>query len=214
MKKYIAFVILLCLGFIQGHLDAQTAGVPKEFGIAAGGFTNFPANKHYLDETISAFCLEPYIRSGRHEFSLGILFPLGTGAMFFSDETLYPRPGAVAEYKYYVFNPEGRENLFIHYAFQYMRFKGTYDLLHSADPYQFTEKDMYINHVIGLGYHLFFDTKGRFGLYYTLDYMISSAGYQVTGPMRDPGYWTTRYLWNHLSTNFGLTFKICPLKKP
>jgi hypothetical protein len=44
----------------------------QEFGITAGGFTNFPANKNYLKENISVFYIAPYLRIGRHEFTAGL----------------------------------------------------------------------------------------------------------------------------------------------
>ena len=72
---------------------------------------------------------------------------------------------------------------------------------------------MYINNVIGLGYNLYFDTEGRFGLYYTLDYLISQTGYKLAGPGSNTNSWTTQYVWNNLSTHIGLIFKLTSLKK-
>jgi hypothetical protein len=67
--------------------------------------------------------------------------------------------------------------------------------------------------VIGLGYNLFFDINRRFGLYYTLDYVISQTGYKLDAPSYTDNTWTTRYIWNNLSTHVGLSFKITSLKK-
>jgi hypothetical protein len=67
--------------------------------------------------------------------------------------------------------------------------------------------------VIGLGYNLFFDTGGRFGLYYTLDYVISQTGYKLGTPGIKNTSWNVQYLWDHLSTNFGFIFKLTSLKK-
>jgi hypothetical protein len=72
---------------------------------------------------------------------------------------------------------------------------------------------MYINNVIGLGYNLFFDMDERFGLYYILDYVISQAGYRVGTPDANDDSWTTQYIWNNLSTHFGLSFKVTSIKK-
>jgi hypothetical protein len=71
-----------------------------------------------------------------------------------------------------------------------------------------TEKDMYINNIIGLGYSLYFDNQERFGFYYILDYVISQAGYQVSanGTRKTP--WMTQYIWNNLSNQVGFTFRL------
>jgi hypothetical protein len=60
---------------------------------------------------------------------------------------------------------------------------------------------------------LFFDINRRFGLYYTLDYVISQAGYKLRTDAFNGNSWQTQYIWNNLSTNFGLIFKITSLKK-
>ncbi len=208
-----AVLLLLSLGTAGENLNAQAVSTLKEFGLAVGGFTNFPLNQDYLTRTVSAFYLAPYVRCDRHEFTVGLVCPIGADALHFGNETLSPRPGMLADYKFYVFDPNGRENLFIHYAFQYIRLKGYHDEDHGGIVYSLTEKDMYINHIIGLGYHLFFDMNARFGLYYTLDYMISGAGYQVSSGAQNSDSWSTTYLWNHLSTNFGLTFKLASLNR-
>jgi len=182
----------------------------QEFGITAGGFTNFPANKNYLKENISVFYIAPYLRIGRHEFTAGIVYPLTTQALCFSDyNNIHSRLGALAGYKFYIFNVYYRENLFVHYSFQYLRFAGTSNLNGwTGDPFKWKETDMYINNVIGIGYNLFFDTDARFGLYFTLDYVISQAGYKLDVPHSNKTSWATQYIWNNLSTHIGLGFKI------
>jgi hypothetical protein len=216
MNRFIT--ILLTALFICAtsyKLFSQPANDMKEFGITTGGFTNFPANQNYLKENMSAFYLAPYLRAGQHEFSVGIVYPLRTNGLYFTDNKINPRLGAIAGYKFYIFNVEGRENLFIHYSFMYLRFNGNYDAFDSLSnqTYQKTESDTYINNVIGLGYNLFFDTDARFGLFYTLDYIISQAGYKLGTPDYTGNSWTTRYIWNNLSTHFGLSFKLTSLKK-
>ncbi|MCX6284320.1 MAG: hypothetical protein NTW31_08810 [Bacteroidetes bacterium] len=215
MKKVFALLLTIQLLIsISTKLFSQSDPVKQDFGISAGGFTNFPATKDYLTKYISVVYIAPYIQVGRHEFSAGLVCPMSTGALYFTDNNIYPSLGAIAGYKFYVFNAYYRENLFIHYSFQYLRFKAGYDISSSsgipADHY--TETDMYINNVIGLGYNLYFDTEGRFGLYYTLDYMISQTGYKLSGPGSSTN-WVTNYVWNNLSTHIGLIFKITPLKK-
>jgi hypothetical protein len=92
---------------------------------------------------------------------------------------------------------------------------GYYDIYYSwsNQPYHWTETDIYINNVIGLGYNLFLDTQERFGFYYTLDYVISQAGYKLGTPGFNDNSWATQYIWNNLSTSFGFIFKLTPLKK-
>ncbi|HTX88231.1 MAG TPA: hypothetical protein VMC08_04520 [Bacteroidales bacterium] len=196
-------------------LPAQSASDMQEFGIMAGSYSNFPANKDYLNKSMTVFYVAPYVRVGKHEFSLGMQYPLQTDALFYSSEHITPQPGFLAGYRFYIFNVFGRENLFVHYAFQYLRFRGEYDNLNMGinEPANWTEKDMYINNVIGLGYNVFFDMNGRFGFFYTLDYVISQRGYNITAPGYEDDSWTTRYIWNNLSTNLGFSFKICSLKK-
>ena len=216
MNRIIAFLITAVFMFAASHkLFSQSDPIKQDFGIAAGGFTNFPANKNYLKENISAFYAAPYFQVGRHEFSLGILYPLSTTALNFNENNINPCAGAIASYKFYVFNPYYRENLFIHYSFQYLRFKGVYDVSSTTgyQPGQWTETDMYINNLIGLGYNLYFDTEGRFGFYYILDYVISQQGYKLSGPGSNSSKWVTQYIWNNLSSHFGFTFKLTSLKK-
>jgi hypothetical protein len=159
------------------------------------------------------FYLAPYVRAGRHEFSAGILYPLKTGGLRLTGYDVYPRPGAVAGYKFYVFDPSGRENLFLHYSFQYLRFQGNYDIAFIWTDRHFTETDLYINNVIGLGYNLFFDTGERFGFYYLLDYVISQAGYKPGATGFKENTWVSQFVWNNLSTNVGFFFKLAPIKK-
>ena len=216
MKRF--FTILLITPFLlifTNKLSAQSNDDMREFGVTAGGLTNFPANQHYLKENTSMFYVAPYIRTGQHEFSAGFIFPLQTHALYFNDNNIMPRMGATAGYKFYVFNVYGRENMFVHYMFQYLRFNADYDVYHAGitQPDHFTETDMYINNVIGLGYNLFFDTGGRFGLYYTLDYVIAQTGYNLGTSGLSNKTWTTQYVWNNLSTNIGFIFKLTSLKK-
>jgi len=216
MKRSIAFLLTAVFMFTVSHkLYSQSDPIKHDFGITAGGLTNFPANKNYLTNYISMFYVAPYFQAGRHEFSAGIVYPLQTNSLYFSDYKTNPRLGAIACYKFYVFNVYGRENLFVHYSFQYLRFKGWYDISPASGipSNQWTETDTYINNVIGLGYNIYFDTEERFGLYYTLDYMISQTSYMLNSATYSTSYWTTRYIWNNLSTHIGFIFKITPLKK-
>jgi hypothetical protein len=207
----ISFVALI-LFTTSNRLFSQSEADMQEFGITTGGFTNFPANQNYLKENMSAFYVAPYLRTGRHEFSVGIVYPLKTIALYFYNNNIDPRPGAIAGYKFYVFNVYGRENMFVHYSFEYLRFKGNYDVYWDGGSQYWTETDMYINNVIGLGYNLFFDMDERFGFYYILDYIISQNGYKRGGEVNDNA-WTTSYIWNNLSTHFGFSFKLTSLKK-
>jgi len=211
-------IILLIAGLllaISHQLFSQAEPVPQEFGISAGGFANFPANKNYLTDYIGVFYAAPYIRIGKHEFFAGVLYPLTTKGLYFSSDNISPRPGVIAGYKFYFFNIYGRENMFIHYSFEYLRFKEDYDKNFSGNnqTYQWAETDTYINNVIGLGYNVFFDMDRRFGFYYTLDYVISQTGYWLVTPGYNNKSWITQYVWNNLSNNFGFLFKLTPLKK-
>jgi len=216
MKRDI-FILLtalyLCLP--ANSLYSQSGSINSEFGITAGAFTNFPANQNYLKENINVFYVAPYVRTGKHEFSAGLLYPLAAHALYFTGNNVSPRLGVMAGYKFFVFNVYGRENLFVHYSFQYLRFVGSFDIYESwgNQIVPGTETNTYINNVIGLGYNLFFDTNERFGLYYTLDWVISQTGYKHGFPQFNPDSWTTQYVWNNISTNFGFFFKITSLKK-
>jgi len=200
---------------ISNKLFSQSNADMQEFGITTGAFTNFPANQNYLKEDINVFYITPYLRTGKHEFSAGIIYPLRTHGLYFNDNNINPRLGAIAGYKFYIFNVYGRENMFVHYSFQYLRFMGYYDKYYSLgnQPVRWTETDTYINNVIGLGYNLFFDTNERFGFYYILDYVISQTGYKLCAPGFNNNSWTTQYIWNNVSTHFGFIFKLTSLKK-
>jgi hypothetical protein len=214
MKKFIIFFISAQFIFISGQLFSQSSDISKEFGVSVGEFTNFPCNKNYKKNDMTVFYVSPYVRAGRHEFSAGIVYELKYTALNFSDHKLAPCSGAIAGYKFYIFNPDGRENLFIHYAFQYLRFRDNLDITFSDGSKQpWSEKDTYINNVIGVGYNVYFDTNERFGFFYTLDYVISQTGDKLAGPGYTNDSWTTRYVWNNLSTHLGFTFKLTPLKK-
>jgi hypothetical protein len=216
MKSFTSVFPALLFILVNSHkLYAQPEPINKEFGITTGAFTNFPANKDYLNQNISVFYVAPYVRAGQHEFSAGMVYPLATQSLNRIDSYINPRPGAVAGYKFYLFDAYGRENMFIHYSFQYLRFKESYDMTESLgnQSYQVTETDMYVNNVIGLGYNLFFDMDGRFAFYYTLDYVISQAGFKINSAGHDGGYWATQYTWNNLSTGFGLIFKLTSLNR-
>ena len=216
MKRFIAILLTASCSFLYSQdLFSQSSSGLQEFGIDAGALTNFPANQDYQKKNMSMLYLAPYLRTGRHEFSAGLIYPLTTHGLFFNDQNMNPRMGALAGYKFYVFNVSGRENLFVHYMFQYLRFKGNYDTYYtwSPMPYHWTETDMYINNVIGFGYNLFFDAGERFGFYYTLDYLISQAGYRLGASTSTDNSWATQYIWNKLSTNVGFSFKLTSLKK-
>ena len=215
MKKLIALFLTAQFIFISIKLFSQSDAITNELGVSVGEFTNFPCNKDYLKKDITVFYVSPYVRTGRHEFSAGIVYELNNDGLFFTNNTLKACPGAIAGYKFYLFNPQGIENLYIHYAFQYLRFRGNVDTYPYDPPVvmHWTEKDTYINNVIGLGYSVYFDTHERFGFFYTLDYVISQTGYNLTSPGNSADFWTTRYLWNNLSTHMGFTFKLTPLNK-
>jgi len=200
---------------LSHKLFSQTNDINNEFGISTGAFTNFPANQNYLKENISVFYVAPYVRVGKHEFSAGMVYPLNYMGLYFTDNTLNSRPGAIAGYKFYVFDIYGRENMFIHYSFQYLRYKGSFDQadLSGSQSVNLTETDMYINNVIGLGYNIFFDNNERFGLYYTLDYVISQAGFKVGASGGNATSWSTQYVWNNISTGIGLIFRLTSLNK-
>jgi hypothetical protein len=215
MKTIIA--VIIAMGFfytVPGKLFSQSEPIKQDFGISAGGFSNFPANQHYMTDLKSVIYVAPYIQVGRHEFSVGFAYPVAIKGLYFSDDNINPNPGFIAGYKFYVFNPYFRENMFIHYSFEYLRYKSDYNKVLTGDvSSSYTETDMYINNVIGLGYNVYFDTEGRFGLYYILDYLISQTSYKLNGNVPNSGTWMTNYIWNNLSTHFGLTFKLTSLKK-
>ncbi|MGA3014618.1 MAG: hypothetical protein ABSD71_11380 [Bacteroidales bacterium] len=214
MKLIISILMTIQFLFISSQLFPQSGDISKELGVSVGEFTNFPCNKNYRKDDMTVFYVSPYVRAGRHEFSAGIVYELKYDALNFSDHKLAPCSGAIAGYKFYIFKPDGIENLFIHYAFQYLRFRDNLDITFSDGSTQpWTEKDTYINNVIGLGYNVYFDSNERFGFFYTLDYVISQTGDQLAGPGYTNNSWTTRYVWNNLSTHLGFTFKLTPLKK-
>jgi hypothetical protein len=214
MKNLITIFLTAQFIFISGRLFPQSDAIRSELGVSVGEFTNFPCDRNYQKEDMTVFYVSPYVRTGRHEFSAGIVYELKYDALNFSDHKLTPCSGAVAGYKFYIFNPDGIENLFIHYSFQYLRFKDNLDITFSDGSLQrWTETDTYINNVIGLGYNVYFDPKERFGFFYTLDYVISQTGDKLAGPGYSEDSWTTRYVWNHLSTHLGFTFKLTSLQK-
>ncbi len=216
MKNYISgLTIMVIMLSVSNNLWSQSSDVNNEFGITAGAFNNFPANQNYLKENISVFYLAPYVRTGHHEFSAGIVYPLQTHALYYSDSKIDSRLGAIAGYKFYIFNIYGAENLFIHYSLQYLRFSGSFDRQNELNnqTYTGTETDMYINNVIGLGYNLFFDSNERFGFYYTLDYIISQRGYNLGAPGFTSNVWASQFVWNNLSTQVGFIFKFISLNK-
>jgi len=209
MKKSILLFLTAILIFsVTSNSFSQSEGLTREFGLTAGAFTNFPCNKDYLNNNIKIFHLAPYVRIGRHEFYAGIVYPLNAKGLY-SNENLDSRPGAFGGYKFYVFNPAGRENMYVNYAFQYLRFKGLWD--NNPNPDNIVERNYYINNVFSLGYVVYFDTQQRFGMYYSLGYVISEGGYQTyastikTNPQR---LWLTKFSWNHINTNVGLSFKL------
>jgi hypothetical protein len=216
MKRLIAIIITveLVLTFSAG-IFAQSDAVAPELGIDVGTFTNFPLNQDYLSRNITTFYLAPYVRTGQHEFSAGFVYPTQSYALFGSENKLDPCMGAVASYKYYIFNAAGRENLYVHYGFQYLRLKGSYDTYFtgSTEPVHWDETDMYINNVVGFGYNLFFDTDARFGLFYSLDYVIAQTSYNTGSQNSGSKTWTTQFVWNNMSTNLGLLFKLTSFKK-
>ncbi|MCX6281151.1 MAG: hypothetical protein NTU51_04255 [Bacteroidetes bacterium] len=216
MKKFIAISsAVLLFSTLSFQLFSQSDPVKQDFGIAVGGFTNFPADQNYLTDLKSALFVAPYVQVGRHEFSAGIVFPFQTNALYYTGNKTNPNIGGVASYKFYVFNVYYRENLFIHYSFQYLAYKGSYDVYYGSgtQPYHWDESDMYINNIIGLGYNIYFDNEERFGFYYTLDYVISQTGYKLSSAGYHTNSWSTNFVWNNFSTQVGFTFKITPLKK-
>ncbi|MFZ4523188.1 MAG: hypothetical protein ACOYNC_15870 [Bacteroidales bacterium] len=215
MKKFIVILFALQLTVtVANKVCSQSNNDLRVFGISAGALTNYPANQDFLKESVSVFYLTPYFLAGRHEFSAGILYPLKTKALYFTDDNIDPRPGFGAGYKFYIFNIYGRENLFVHYTFQYLRFKDSYTKYYYENgiPYHRTETDTYINNVIGLGYNLYLDNNARFGFFYTLDYVVSQTGFQVDPSANNQSLWITQYAWNRLSTNFGFTFRLTPTR--
>lgn len=204
MKKLILVsLIAVSLLLITTNSFSQSTSLTREFGLTVGGFTNFPANQHFLDDNIKVISLAPYVTVGKHQFYAGILYPLNANGLY-SGAKLNSRPGATAGYTYYIFNKAGRENMYVNYSFQYLRFKGPF-----VTPFdlELNEKNTYINNVFSLGYVVYFDSQQRFGMYYSLGYVISQGGYQEY--LTENNYhWTTRFAWNHINTNVGFSFKL------
>lgn len=208
--------IFLLFGFIimiPLSLYSQYDRIRNEFGINAGGFTNFQASRDYSKNQINVLYIAPYILTHSHEFSLAFAYPLSTDALAYPENKIDPLPGFIAGYKFYLFDMTGNENVFLHYSFQYLHFSGNLDNNTIQPPEVLKEKDMYINNLIGLGYTLYFDAHQRFGMYYIIDYIISQYGYQKGSPEITGQTWTTDYSWNRLSTHIGFSFKLTDLKK-
>jgi len=209
MKKHVllfALAAIMLLGSI--NLYSQTNGLKREVGLVVGGFSNFALNKNYLKDNIKGLpYVAPYVRVGKHEFYGGLLWPFYETL---SDHYLNSRLSAIAGYKYYVFNPSGRENLFVNYSFQYLGFKGGYDNYPPAGipSIHSTRTQFYINNIFSLGYVLFLDPNNRFGFYYTLGYIIARESNKDESPFLIPSSFSSRYLWNRLSTNIGFSFKL------
>ena len=206
MKKYItASVLAVSLLLISIGSFSQSIGLNREVGITLGGFTNFPSNQHFLDNNVKVISLAPYVTVGKHQFYAGILYPLNANGLY-SGAKLNSRPGATAGYTYYIFNKAGRENMYVNYSFQYLRFTGTF--VGGPSHYQYFETDYDINNVFSLGYVVYFDTQQRFGMYYSLGYVISQGSYQSTmeAPTHFP--WKTQFIWNNINTNLGFSFKL------
>ncbi len=208
MKKSIKVLLLaMLMPFLSNHLYAQDGGLKREFGLSVGGFTNFPCNESFWDDHTSAITLAPSVRVGKHEFYGGMLYPLNQGGLATGDQ-LISKPGAIAGYKFYLFNINGRENLYLNYSFQYLRFKGSYTSSGTFNDLKVYENDTYINNVFSLGYVVFFDANQRFGFYYTLGYMISQASNKLGWESNHLDFWYSKYIWNNLSTNIGFGFKL------
>jgi hypothetical protein len=187
---------------------SQSAGLTREVGLTVGAFTNFPMNQNYLKDNIKGLpSLTPYVRVGRHEFFAGLILPSYTSIY---DLHLNPCLSATAGYRYYVFNPAGRENLYINYSFQYLWFKKNYDAYAypSAVPYHVHLTEAYINNILSLGYVVFLDRNQRFGFYYSLGYIISQIGDKSVWEGQSSSVWYTHYIWNRLSTQVGFSFKL------
>jgi hypothetical protein len=208
MRKIFFLTVILIIAFAgQAFPQKDTTG---ELGITFGGFTNFPANKDYLNKNHSAFYLAPAYRIGKHEFTLGISIPLNTDALFQTDSTIKSRPGFIAGYRFYFADIYGQEKFFIHYNFQYLRYSRDYEVLVMPKSTEagWTEKDMYINNIIGLGYYLYLGSKNQCGFYYVLDYVISQRSYHVKGPFLEGHTWISEFVWNNLSTGLGFYIKL------
>jgi hypothetical protein len=204
MKKYIAVSLFAAfMLLIPYNLFSQSTTLNREFGLTLGGFTNFPANKHYLDDNIKVISLAPYVIIGKHEFYAGIVYPLKANGLNWGTK-LDSRPGFVAGYKYYIFNKAGRENMYVNYSFQFLRFKGTPDVF----PDMSYEINDYINNVISLGYVVYFDRQQRFGMYYSLGYVISQGSYNNNYDSPSGNLWNAQYIWDHINTNVGFSFKL------
>jgi hypothetical protein len=205
MKKSILLFLTAILIFsVTSNLFSQSSDLHREFGLTTGAFTNFPCNKDYLNDNIKVINLAPYMRLGKHEIYAGAVYALKAKGIF-SASNLNSHSGAFAGYKFYIFNPAGRENMYVNYAFQFLSFKG-FDIPNLPDG-RTIEKNDYINNVFSLGYVVYFDTQQRFGLYYTLGYVISLGRYQNFASAFKNS-WSTEYILNNLSTNVGLSFKL------
>ncbi len=195
--------------FLSNILYAQEGGLKHEFGLTVGGFTNFPVNKNYLKENIKVISIAPYVRLNKHELYVGFLYPLKSPGLF-SGSKITPSLSAIGGYKFYIFNNAGRENLFLNYSFQYLKYLGYYEKKDpiTNKPIFLEETPSYINNVIGFGYVVYFDQQHRFGFYYTLGYVISQLTYVSDyWQYNSDKIWQTQYIWNHASTNIGFSFK-------
>jgi hypothetical protein len=177
-------------------LFSQSDTVRKQLGINTGIFFNYSFTENI---TIGGAYLDLYKRIGKHEYYGGLIYqskPKGE----LTEGELKPRFGIIAGYKFYFYKFPHRENIFLHYTFQYLSFIGRYPKYsHGSYIGDYTQNDDFINNIIGLGFTVFFNKKQRFGFYYSFGYIISK---HIAGGFN----------WSFINSNFGFNFKLTNLK--
>jgi hypothetical protein len=178
MKKYtILLTVFITLIFSDKLLSQSETGNLK-LGIRSGASTCINGYNP-SDDNIMAFYFTSYLRIKKHEFNLGMVYPVTTyGGM---DGVLNSNIDPVVGYKYYFLKFPKWVNPFIHYEFQYLRYSGVVDD-GSKEHNQYTETDNLFYNIIGFGFNGFFYKNQNFGFSWSLGFIIPVkkfyAGYQ------------------------------------
>ncbi len=184
------------------------------FGLRMGAFFNndgFERFHQFIDyHTIVAYNWEAFINIDRHDFSVGLIYPLmieaEKGEAYGSEHTI----GALLGYRYYLFNPRHKTNLFLLYEFQYIYFSGNILKTYRTESYHVDALIESIRNVFGIGFSLFFDKNKYAGISMGCGYIIP-YWYEKYDKIEEPTHtsiYTDKWLDEGMNSSFSFFYKI------
>jgi hypothetical protein len=217
MMRNLQVILTILSLIISVNLHSQESVVNSPvIGLRPGVFFNIGGYSPFTDETTVAGNLNTYLKIQKHEWYVGFLFPAlipsTQGYYYLNKSTI----GVLAGYRYYLFNPKHKTNLFFQYEFQFIYFSGRVEEGTNSGYYSYNTIEEYVRNIFGLGFNQFFDKKQNIGISIGFGYIIPYEYYKRSGSnvsYSESTKWGDLYMNNYFNFSFEINIKLASFQK-